>query len=83
MYDIAYLSRNKVKTKILKQLEKPTTATALAKRNRKHRSAMSSVLIALEKRGFSVCLNPRDNMNRYYQITERGKEALARLKDFE
>lgn len=82
MYDIAYLKRNEVKTKILKQLEKPTTATALSKKNKKHRSAMSSVLIALEKRGFAVCLNPRDNMSRYYQITDRGREALTRLKDF-
>lgn len=83
MYDVAYLLRNRIKTLILKQLDKPTTATALSKRNRKHRSAMSSVLIELEKQGFAICLNPRHNMNRFYQITDRGKQALSRLKEFE
>ena len=83
MYDVSYLSRGKIKSKIIKQLEKPKTATQLAQKNKKHRSAMSKILLDLEKHGFAVCLNPKDVMTRYYQITDRGRQALKMLKDFE
>ena len=83
MYDVSYLSRGKVKSKILKQLDKPVTATQLSIRNKKHRSAISNIFLSLEKHGLAVCLNPKDVMTRFYQITDRGKQALERLKEFE
>lgn len=83
MYDVSYLARAKVRTKILRQIQYPKTATQLAKKNKKHRASISNILLDLEKHGLATCLNPKDVMTRYYQISSRGRQALERLKEFE
>lgn len=83
MYDVSFLARGRMKVVVLKQIDKPRTATQISKRLKKHRPAISNILLSLERHGLATCLNPRDVMFRYYQISQRGKEALKRLADFE
>lgn len=83
MYDIAFLARSKVKIKILELLNKPKTATRLAKELNVHRSSVSRILLILEEKGFVKCANPKDAMNRYYIITDKAKRILKKLTEIE
>ncbi len=83
MYDVSFLMRGKMKVVVLKLLDKPRTATQLSKKLKKHRPAISNILLSLESHGLATCINNRDVMYRYYQISDRGREALKRLKEFE
>jgi DNA-binding MarR family transcriptional regulator len=47
-------------------LKKGKTATEIAKELRKHRSAISRVLLDMEKIGFIKCVNPEDKSFRHY-----------------
>jgi DNA-binding MarR family transcriptional regulator len=80
MYQIAFISRGNRK-KILELLDKPKTATTIAKEIGVHRSSVSRTLITLSKKGFVKCLNPKDVMDRFYEITAKGKEILEKVKD--
>lgn len=83
MYDVAYLMRGKLKRSILFLLEKPKTATMLSKEIKRHRSSISRILLELEKRKLINCKNPEDNMQRFYQITKKGKNLLEKVKEIE
>lgn len=82
MYDIAYILRGKLRKEVLSCLASPKTATILSKEINKHRSAISRILLELEKRGFVKCLNPKDVMHRFYKITPKGKKILEKAKNY-
>ncbi len=83
MYDIAYLTRGKLRREVLRLLERPKTATMLGKELSRHRSSISRILLELEERGFVKCLNPKDVMHRFYQITPKGEDLLKKGKELE
>lgn len=82
MKDIIYLHRNKIKTKVLENLNKPKTPTQLSKDLKLHRASISRILLELEDKGFVKCLNPEDITARFYDITDKGKKLLKRYKGF-
>jgi len=47
-------------------LNGPKTSTEIAKEIKKHRSAVSRVLIEMERKGFVKCINPEDDKFRHY-----------------
>ena len=61
-----FLKKGKLRKTILENLDKPKTASELAKELGKHRSSISRVLIELEKRGLVKCINPKDDRFRHY-----------------
>ena len=61
-----FLKKGRLRKEVLKGLDKPKTATELAKELGKHRSSVSRVLIELEKRGYIRCVNPKDDRFRHY-----------------
>ncbi len=79
MYDLAFVMRGKIRREILKHLTEPKTAVMLSKLVNKHRESISRALIALEAKGFVTCLNPKDAMHRFYQITPKGKKTLEQF----
>ncbi len=80
MYDLAFVMRGKIRRELLKNLEEPKTAVMLSKIVNKHRESISRALIALEAKGFVTCLNPKDAMHRFYQITPKGTKVLQDLE---
>lgn len=82
MYDVACLKRGKLKRKVLAILKTPKTATMVSDILKKHRASISCILLALEKRELARCMNPRDHLARFYQITEKGEIALKEVKNF-
>ena len=61
-----FLKKGKLRKKVLVKLDKPKTATELAKELSKHRSSISRVLLELERKGFVKCVNPEDDKFRHY-----------------
>ncbi len=61
-----FLKKGKLRRVILEALDRPKTATELAKELNKHRSSISRVLLILEKIGFVKCINPEDDRFRHY-----------------
>lgn len=61
-----FFKRGKIRKKVLDNLDKPKTATEIAKELGLHRSSVSRVLIELEKLSFVKCLNPQDKNFRHY-----------------
>ena len=80
MYDlVSFVSRGKVRKKVLKNLTKPYTPTQLSHIIRTHRSTTSRAILALENKGLVECITPTENMGRYYSITETGKKILKKI----
>ena len=82
MYElISFVSRGKVRRKVLENLKEANTPTKLSQIIKTHRSTTSRAILALEKRGLLKCITPDENMGRYYEITSLGKKVLQKIKN--
>lgn len=61
-----FLKKGELRKEVWVKLDKPKTATEIAKELKKHRSAISRVLLDMEKSGFIKCVNPEDKSFRHY-----------------
>ena len=61
-----FLKKSELRGEVWNNLNKPKTATEIAKELRRHRSAISRVLLDMEKAGFVKCVNPQDKSFRHY-----------------
>ncbi|MFA5070914.1 MAG: hypothetical protein WC511_00915 [Candidatus Pacearchaeota archaeon] len=60
------MKRSELRKEVWDRLIKPKTATDIAKELKKHRSAISRVLLDMEKEDFVKCVNPEDDKFRHY-----------------
>jgi len=80
MYDlISFVSRGKVRKKVLVNLVQPHTPTELSQIIHTHRSTTSRTILALEKKGLVKCITPNEKMGRYYEITSTGKTIISKI----
>ena len=80
MYDlISFVSRGKVRKKVLENLKEANTPTILTKEIQTHQSTTSRTLADLEKRGLVKCLTPKAKLSRLYSITESGKKVIQKV----
>ena len=63
---IIFLKKGELRKEVWDKLDKAKTATEIAKELRKHRSAISRVLLDMEKAEFVKCVNPEDKSFRHY-----------------
>ena len=63
---LIFLKKSKLRQDVFDSLEKAKTATDIAKELGKHRSAISRVLLDMEKASFVRCVNPEDDKFRHY-----------------
>lgn len=77
--DISFIYRGKHRIKILELLKILRTPTQLKKETNLHFNVVSRTIIELEKGSFIACLNPKQKLGRFYQITQKGKEVLKKL----
>ena len=61
-----FLKKSKLRQEVWNKLNKPKTATEISKEIRKHRSAVSRVLLDMKKQNFVKCVNPEDKSFRHY-----------------
>jgi len=61
-----FLKKGKLRQEIWANLDEAKTATEIAKEIKKHRSAVSRVLIKMEEQGFVKCINANDKSFRHY-----------------
>lgn len=61
-----FLKKSPLRREVWKKLDNPKTATEIAKEIKKYRSAVSRVLLDLEREGFVKCVNPQDKSFRCY-----------------
>jgi len=61
-----FLKKGELRREVWSVLKEPKTATEIAKELKRHRSAISRVLIDMEKEGFARCVNPEDKNFRHY-----------------
>lgn len=61
-----FLKKGKLRREVWEKLDKAKTATEISKELKKHRSAVSRVLLDMEKEGFVKCANPEDKSFRHY-----------------
>lgn len=80
MYElVSFVSRGKIRKKVLKKLVVPYTPTELSVIIGTDRSTVSRAILALEKKGLVRCLTPKESMGRYYETTELGKKILKKV----
>jgi DNA-binding MarR family transcriptional regulator len=81
MYNlISFVSRGKIRKKVLFNLNKPLTPTQLSEKIKTHRSTTSRTLLELKERGLVKCITPNENMGRFYKITQQGKKIIDNIK---
>ena len=61
-----FLKKGELRKEVWNKLNKVKTATDIAQELKKHRSAVSRVLLDMEKSGFVKCVNPEDKSFRHY-----------------
>jgi len=61
-----FLKKGELRKEVWGKLDQAKTATEIAKELKKHRSAVSRVLIDMEKAEFVKCINPEDKSFRHY-----------------
>jgi predicted transcriptional regulator len=61
-----FLKKSELRKAVWNNLTKPKTATDIAGELKKHRSAVSRVLLDMQKKGFVKCVNPEDKSFRVY-----------------
>jgi len=80
MYDlISFVSRGKIRKKVLSNLDKPLTPTQLSEKIKTHRSTTSRTLLELEEKGLVKCITPSESMGRFYKITGQGKKVIKEI----
>ncbi|MBW2972760.1 helix-turn-helix domain-containing protein [Candidatus Woesearchaeota archaeon] len=80
MYDlVSFVSRGKIRRKVLSNLDKPMTPTQLSEKIKTHRSTTSRAILALERKGLVKCITPKEYMGRYYQLTKLGHKILKEI----
>jgi DNA-binding MarR family transcriptional regulator len=76
----SYLDRSKNRRKILELLNEKEEAlrpTDISDELEVQRTTVSERITDLKNEGLVKLLNPEDNRNRYYKISEKGKELVA------
>ncbi len=61
-----FLKKSGLRKSVWQKLDKAKTASEIAKELGKHRSAISRVLLDMEKAGLIKCVNPEDKSFRHY-----------------
>ena len=80
MYEfVSFVSRGKIRKKVLENISEPITPTELSAKIKTHRSTTSRAILALEGRGLIKCLTPNEKLGRFYQISGKGKKVLKLL----
>ena len=80
---IGRVKLSKYRVKILKLLEKPSMPRELKEKTNYNFSHVSRALDQLEKMNLIECLTPNVKIGRMYQITEKGKKVLEKLKELD
>ena len=78
--EVSWVLRGRLRNRILVSLDKPKTATTLSKEIKTHRSTISGILKDLEKKGLTICLDPKEPYNRFYKRTEKGEKIVEKIK---
>ena len=60
-----YFKKGRLRKRVYESLNKPKTATEIAKEIGAHRSAVSRALLDLEREGLAKCVNPEDKSFRH------------------
>lgn len=68
-----------IRKKIILEINKPYTATEIAKKLNKHRSSVSRTLLDLSKQKLVECLNPEGDRGRHYELTKQGRKIGKQL----
>ena len=61
-----FLKKSQLRKEVWNGLDKPKTATEIGAELKKHRSAISRVLLDMERAGLVKCANPEDKSFRVY-----------------
>ena len=61
-----FLKKGRLRQEVWDKLDKAKTASDIAKEIEKHRSAVSRVLLDMQKEGLVKCVNPEDASFRHY-----------------
>jgi predicted transcriptional regulator len=81
MYNlISFVSRGKIRKRVLENLFQPHTPTELSHTIETHRSTTSRTILALKSKGLVMCITPKETMGRYYKITKLGLKILGHIK---
>jgi DNA-binding MarR family transcriptional regulator len=81
MYDlISFVTRGKIRKKVLLNLDVPLTPTQLSEKIKTHRSTTSRTLLELEEKKLVKCITPKEKMGRLYSLTNNGKKLLKIMK---
>lgn len=79
VYLFAWIVSGTRRTAILKALEKPMPPCQIHKKSKDYSQKISlnhtsDTLIAFQKKGLAICLNPQNKRGRIYQLTQAGEE---------
>jgi len=61
-----FLKKGNLRKLVYEHLTEPKTASELSKELKKHRSAISRVLLDMDEGGLAKCLNPKDKKFKHY-----------------
>ena len=81
--DLSFIKRSKNRYKVLMAFSFPEIPSRIARKINLSLNTTSRAIRELEKREFLICKTPNIKIGRIYQITEKGKKILDKLKELE
>jgi predicted transcriptional regulator len=81
--EVSFILKSSRRKDILIPLETPRTPTYLAKQTKSSLANISLKLGDLKTAGLIRCVNPSDRKGRIYELTDKGKKVLSKIKEIE
>ena len=80
VYLRVFVKRARNRLKVLNLLsEKEKTQAELHHQSKMYRTHVRRTLLELEEKGLVKCLNPKDKLGRFYELTELGEKVQKEL----
>lgn len=79
----AFIVRSSYRKKVFLELSKPQRPSQIAKALDLRLTHITRALRELKQRDLVKCLNPKETMGRYYQLTSKGENVLKEVKNLD
>lgn len=79
----AFIIRSRYRKNVFLELSKPHRPSQIAKTLDLRLTHVTRALSELKQKDLVKCLNPKDSMGRFYQLTSKGKNVLQEVKSLD
>lgn len=78
----AFVVRSSYRKKVFLEFSKPQRPSQIAKKLNLRLTHVTRALRELKQKGLIKCLNPKETIGRFYELTNKGKNTLKEVNEY-